>query len=403
MSVSWCSSRGPRGPIHPRVPGLLAWALAAETLLTLATVAIAVFVLGPVTAVAEDKPGVKKDGQPVERISVGSQGIVIQRAGDADTLDEDRSSRRFRMRHKFDSGLIAVDTEGDAIVRVFSDIEVPAGRRVIGDVVAIFGSVDVEGQVEGDVVAVLGSVHLRPGAAVTGDAVSIGGVLDQAEGVEVHGETVSVGFVPVSWGIPALSFTMSAIVAGWLAALFIGWLFAFLFPTRMLRVAATSSRRTAASLLLGLVSLPLFVSAVGLLFVTVVGIPLAVLLPPAYLLLGFAGQLAATYVLGCKLTGRRLGGGNGLMVPILAGTLLVAAFFVVGALLFVLPGVARPLAVFTVMLGLLIVMGLTTIGTGAFMLSRLGAEPRELEWDPTGSAAPQGPVAGLAPPTASGA
>jgi len=147
---------------------------------------------------------------------------------------------------------------------------------------------------------------------------------------------------------------------------------------------------------------PLFVSAVGLLFVTVVGIPLAVLLPPAYVLLGFSGQMAATYVLGCKLTGRRLGGGNGMMMPILAGTTLVAAFFLVGALLFVLPGIARPLALFTVMLGMLVVMGLTAIGTGAFLLSRLGAEPRDLDWNPSGNAAPQGPIAGLAPPTTSG-
>ena len=401
MSVSWDSRRRTRTAARsaPRVPGLLAWVLAAETILTLATFAIAVFVLGPAAARAEDKPG---DSKPVERISVGSGGIVIQRAGDADTLDADIPSRHYRMRGKFNSGAIVVDTEGDAIVRVFSDIDVPAGRRVVGDVVAVFGSVDVQGEVQGDVVAVLGSVHLRPGAVVTGDAVSIGGVLDQAEGVEVHGETVSVGFVPVSWGLPAMSFTMSAIMAGWLAAMFVGWLFALLFPSRLLRVAATSSRRTAASLLLGLASLPLFVSAVGLLFVTVVGIPLAILLPPAYLLLGFAGQMAATYVLGCKLTGRPLGGGNGMVIPILAGTLLVAAFFVIGALLFVLPGVARPLALFTVMLGMLIVMGLTAIGTGAFLLSRLGAEPSDLEWNPSGRAAPQGPVAGLAPPTASG-
>ena len=396
MSASWGSDRGNRS-----APSLLAWALAAETVLALATFAIAVFGLGPVTAHAADKTPAKS-GQ-VERISVGSNGIVIQRAGDADTIDSDLPTRHYRVRGKFGStGLVSVDDEGDAIVRVFSDIEVPAGRRVVGDVVAVFGSVDVQGQVEGDVVAVLGSVHLRPGAIVEGDAVSIGGVLDQAEGVEVHGETVSVGFIPVSWGVPALSFTLSAVIAGWLAALFVGWLFALLFPTRLLRVAATSSRRTAASLLLGLVSVPLFVSAVGLLFVTVVGIPLAVLLPPAYLLLGFAGQMAATYVLGCKLTARRLGGGNGMMMPILAGTTMVAAFFLIGALLFVLPGISRPLALFTVMLGMLIVMGLTAIGTGAFLLSRLGAEPHDLDWNPSGRAAPQGPITGLAPPSASG-
>jgi hypothetical protein len=162
------------------------------------------------------------------------------------------------------------------------------------------------------------------------------------------------------------------------------------------RVAAVASRRTAASLLLGLVSVPLFVAAVFLLFVTVVGIPLAVLLPPAYLVLCFAGQLAATYVLGCKLTSRRPGSG-GLMVPLLAGTLLVALFYLTGALMFVLPGIARPVALFALLLGCLMVAGLTAIGTGAFMLSKLGSEPRDVDWSPAAAMAPP-PGADLAPP-----
>jgi hypothetical protein len=404
MSVCLDSSRRPRagwesGPGNAR---LLAWGLVAEILLIAATFATAVFGLGPATAYAQDKSKTATESEQVKRISVGSDGIVIERAGGSDTLITDGDSHRdFVIRRKIGGGIVSVDGHGDAVVRVFSDIEIPAGERVKGDVVAVFGSVDVEGQIEGDVVAVMGSVSLKPGSRVGGDAVSVGGVVDHADGVEVGGETVSVGFVPVSWGIPAMSFTLSTILAGWLAAVFLGWLFAVLFPARLLRVATTASRRTAASLLIGLVSLPLVISAVGLLFVTVVGIPLALLLPPTYLLLAFAGQMAATYVLGCKLTGRRLGGGNGMMMPILAGTVLVAAFFLVGAFLFVAPGIARPLALFTVMLGGLLVMGLTAIGTGAFLLSKLGAEPRDIDWNPIGTPSP-GATPGLAsPPPAS--
>jgi hypothetical protein len=121
------------------------------------------------------------------------------------------------------------------------------------------------------------------------------------------------------------------------------------------------------------------------------------LLPPAYVLLGFAGQLAATYVLGCKLTGRRLGTG-GLMMPIFAGTSLMAAMFGLGAAMFVAPGIARPMALFLVALAACMVLGLTAIGTGAFLLSKLGAEPREVNWSPGPLAPPAPSSPGLAPP-----
>ena len=355
----------------------------------------ALFALGLVlTAGAAVGHASTKDTQ-VKRVTVGPSGVVVERGASTDTIEGGRTYRT-RVRSYRHGGWIQVDDEGDALVRVFSDAHVPAGETVSGDVVAVFGSVDVEGKVEGDVVAVFGSVHLHPGSSVAGDAVSIGGVLDQAEGVDVGGETVSVGFMPQTWGIPAVSLTLSAVMAGWLAAIVTGWLLVTLFPVRTVRVATMASRRTFASLLLGMASFPLFIAALFLLFVTMVGIPIAILLPPAYCLLSFAGQLAATYVLGCKLTGRRLGAG-GLMLPMLAGTLLVAAFFAMGAMLFVVPGIARPLGLFSVLLGGLLVLGLTTIGTGAFLLSKLGMEPRDVVWSP-GPLMPPAPSPGLAPP-----
>jgi hypothetical protein len=262
---------------------------------------------------------------------------------------------------------------------------------VSDDVVAVFGSVDVEGEVEGDVVAVMGSVHVRDGAVIHGEAVSVGGAVQQEDGATIGGETVSVGFLPVSWGVPALPLTLSAIAGGWITALFTGWIFALAFPGRLVRVAATASRHTGASFLLGLVSLPGFVAAMVLLIVTVVGIPLAFLLPFAYVLLIYGGQLAATYVLGCKLIRRQLGT-PGLVWPMMAGSLLVAMFFAVGAVLFVAHGVSRPLGLFSGLLGLLLVLGLAAIGTGAFLLSRLGNEPKDLAWDSHGHAPVAAPV-----------
>jgi hypothetical protein len=317
-------------------------------------------------------------GDHGDRVEVGPNGVVVERGGDSEKVEIHIADKdRRHSAHLGRDGWIEVDDQGDALVRVFGDIHVPAGKRVLDDVVAVFGSVEVDGVVEGDVVAVLGSVHLRDGAEVQGDVVSVGGVVDQEDGATIQGQTVSVGFLPVSWGVRALPLTMSAIAAGFLAAMLGGWIFAFAFPTRLVRVAAIASRRTGASLLLGLGSVPGLVALVMLMFVTVVGIPLAFLLPFAYVILAYAGNLAAAYVLGCKLTGRRPGSG-GLVGPIVAGSLLVALFFVVGAVLWTAPGFTRPLALFSALLGCLLAIGLTAIGTGAFLLSRFGTKPKDV-------------------------
>jgi hypothetical protein len=352
-------------------------------------VALLVAVLAPASGRAEQG----------DRVTIGPDGVVIERGDDQDTTTTVHIGDR---KDYGQGGWIEVDDHGDALVRIFGDIHVPSGKRVSDDVVAVFGSVDVEGEVQGDVVAVMGSVRVRDGAVVDGEVVSVGGVVDQEEGATIQGQTVSVGFLPVSWGIPGLPFTLGAIAAGWIAAALAGWIFAIAFPGRLIRVAATASRRTGASFVLGVLSIPGFVALMVLMFVTVVGIPLAFLLPFAYILLAYAGHLAATYVLGCKLTGRTLGG-PGLVWPILAGSLLVALFFAVGAMLFVIPGMTRPFALFAALLGCLMAVGLTAIGTGAFLLSKLGAEPRDLVW---GSEAPAAapvvapPAPATPPPTA---
>jgi hypothetical protein len=113
----------------------------------------------------------------------------------------------------------------------------------------------------------------------------------------------------------------------------------------------------------------------------------------------WAGQIATTYVLGSRLLRRRLGQGRAMM-PILVGTMFVAMFFVAGALLAAPPGFARTAALFFNLLGLLLIFCLTTIGTGAFLLSRMGTRPLEVSFEreagPT--VMPQVPAGASLPP-----
>lgn len=308
----------------------------------------------------------------VRHVVIDPHGVIVSHTrGDSD-------STQITIGGDFEGGPIVVrgHGNGNGIVRLFSDARVAPGERVEGDVVAVFGSVRVEGEVEGSAVAVFGSLDLRRGAVVHGDAVAVGGGLT-AEGAKVSGQSVQVGCLPLTLGLPGLPLVLATIVLAWLVSVFFGWIGAALFPGRLARVAITSSRRTAASIGLGILSGPLALMATLLLMVTVIGIPIAVFLPFVFVAVVYAGQIAATYVLGCKLTRRRLGEG-GVTAPLMAGSLLVASVFGFGAILWETPGIVRTVAVFFLLVGVLLMLGLSTIGTGAFLLSRAGTRPTDI-------------------------
>ncbi len=395
----WISSASERGRA-----GVL---VAAAALLT-ALAALAVTLAAPALAGGvEVRSGSDKvDVRGGDRISVetGSNTVVIRHADSTvDSVSGDGVNVRIHG-DVMKKGLhLDIDEGQTGIVRMFSDVTIPADQHVSGDVVALFGNITVKGEVAGSVVAVMGAVRLDPGARVRGDAVSVGAMVDQSDGADVSGQTVSVGLMPASWGMPGLSVMLGFTLAGWISALFFGWLFALLFPTPFVRVAATASRRTAASFFLGLVSLPLAIMAFILLLVTVIGIPIAILLPLAYGLMIYAGQVAASYLLGCKFTGRRPGDGAGLVLPMLAGLTFVAVFFVAGALLGVTGGPLRLGAVFFSLFGVLLVIALSSVGAGAFLLSRFGRRPAEVTHGGDVAAAAAPPPAGMAPPTPTGA
>ena len=352
------------------------WASSNHRLHTVAALAATLVLAAPLPALAL-VPGrltthVRERG--THRIEINDHSVIVTRA----SARGDSDSTRAPMQGVVDAGPIVVRGGDNGIVRLFSDAVVPAGERVDGDVVAVFGSVRVEGEVEGTAVAVFGSLDLRRGAVVHGDAVAVGGTLREGDGSKVGGESVQVGFLPLTFGLPGLSVVLTMIAFSWLVSLFFAWVAAALFPAQLTRVAVTASRRTLASFLLGIVSGPLMCVITVVLVVTVVGSPIAVLVPPAYVILLYAGQLAATYVLGCKLTRRRLGAG-GATAPLVSGSLLVASIFGFGAILWDTPGIVRTVALFFLMVGALLLVGLTTIGAGAFILSRAGSRPADID------------------------
>jgi hypothetical protein len=319
------------------------------------------------------------------KITIDSKGVHVHDAG-SDVQIGGSGNSRVTVETGSDSNgghkvvvvgpQISVD-EDDQVVRVFSDVVVKEGQRVDGDVVTVFGSSRIEGHVTGNAVAVLGSVKLGPHAVVDGDMVAILGAIDRAEGASVGGESVDIGVVPPIPGLPALPTILLVVGLLWLLSIVGGWIVSLIMPERLLRITATASRRTVGSVLLGICSLPLMVTACVLLCITVIGIPLAVLLPVAFVVICWIGQYAGAYGLGLKLMRRRLG--EGPMIAALAvGTLFVSMFFVGGALLAGPPGVTRTVALFLVAVGSLFGFSLSVIGTGAVLLSRFGSTPRDV-------------------------
>jgi hypothetical protein len=79
------------------------------------------------------------------------------------------------------------------------------------------------------------------------------------------------------------------------------------------------------------------------------------------------------------------------------GSAFVALFFVAGAALSGPPGIVRTFALFFSLIGVLLVTGLSILGTGALLLSRFGSRPRDAVPAPVGVPAPAPPMAAAGP------
>jgi hypothetical protein len=209
-------------------------------------------------------------------------------------------------------------SDGDR-VRVFGDVDVNEGEEVTGQVVAVLGSVRINGEVGNQVVAVLGSVDLGPRAVVHGDVVTVGGHLRRSPGSQINGAVteVSLGDVGTRINVPWLDGWGPFYVFGSFGAVrrLIGTTFRFVLLTLVGCLAFVVARRgvegsaqrvtddPVKTTLVGLVAwvlfVPLFALAAIVLAISLIGIPLLVLLPFALVVLlamavvGFSGTAYA--------------------------------------------------------------------------------------------------------------
>jgi hypothetical protein len=241
-------------------------------------------------------------------------------------------------------------------VRIFGDVAVSETELVDGQVVAVLGSVRIDGEVDNQVVAVLGSVDLGPNAVVRQDVISVGGRVRRAPGAQVRGGVTEVSIGEnvhfhgdwFDWAIKMPFFhdfgAVPRLIGSGFRLLLLMLLASIALVLARPSVEASAQRLVddplkativgvAAEILLG----PVLILAAIVLAISIVGIPVLILLTPVVVLvlilmalIGFSG---AAYALG-QWARRRLGMASaGGFTDLLLGVFIVLLPLLVGRLI----------------------------------------------------------------------
>jgi hypothetical protein len=328
---------------------------------------------------------------------LGSVAVAVTPERPAEASDTPRE-RLGRSRH-----------DGNDRVRFGGSVAVNQDEVVDGDVVAIGGSVRVDGQVTGNAVAIGGNLALGPRADVQGDAVVIGGMLRRNPGARIGGKIVDVGagdfdfsgfrwrgapfgrlFVPFSGaalGLLALMSTIARVAVLCLLASLVVWVAREHVDRIGARAVAEPVKAGVIGLLAQLLFVPLLVITILVLVVTIIGIPLLVLIPFAVLALAVIGLVGFTAVashLGGLVNHRFDWRDNNPYWTVIIGIVLLVSPVLIARLIGLAGILVFPITGTLVFLGFLIEYAAWTIGFGAVALIRF-ARP--------GGTLPSAPVA----------
>ncbi len=268
---------------------------------------------------------------------------------------------------------------GEDIVQFGNDIHVEANESVEGDVVAILGSIIVEGMVEGDVVAIGGELTIGSRGEIEGDAVAVGGGVTKEPGARVRGETVSIGHGKVLAPRVCPFFAGSVFSRGGRLLIFIIWIIMLMvlgviimavFRRGVDNVCVRVRKEAFKMGLIGLLTEVLLIPIMVLFIVTIIGIPIGVFaLPLLFALAMLLGFVGVSYVVGA-----RLGNGHGRSpYSSLALGLFALHGLVLLAMIIGLPGgglmvIGKIISFF----GWAVLYVAATVGLGAVIMSKFG-------------------------------
>ena len=276
------------------------------------------------------------------------------------------------------------ETTGE-IVRFGSDIDIPRGQAVDGDVVSIGGDVRVEGLVKGSVTAMGGDVTLMPRSRVDGDVVCMGGTLHEEPGSSVGGQRVTAPRVPgrrlflpmlavVGTGVHIVVHLMVMLVM-----LGLTFLIVKLAPGRTQHAIDTIAADAGTTFLVGLLlwgliipSVIVLAIAMVILCITIIGIPVAAAVGVGYvaffMLAVIWGSVVGAATLGGHLHVRLRGSTPSLMRAAVWGVVAFYGLRIAGDFFHVVPlfGFLGGLLGF---IAIAMSVVLTTFGAGALVRS----------------------------------
>jgi hypothetical protein len=269
-------------------------------------------------------------------------------------------------------------------IRIFGNVDVARDEWVDGQVVAVFGSIRVDGRVSDQVVAVFGSIELGPEARVDGDVVAVGGHVTRASGARINGRITDVDFLARDrgyrgWWAPVALFGWyggAARLFGTLFRLFVlgllGSIVVLVVRHPVERIGERVGREPVKMAVIGLLAQLLFgpalILSVTILALSIIGIPLLVFIPflmVAMLFVLLGGFTGAAYRLGGWMAQRAGLDADQPYLRIWLGVLLVLSPLLVARLFGIVGGPFHLVAFMIAALALLIEYLVWTTGFGA--------------------------------------
>lgn len=283
-----------------------------------------------------------------------------------------------------------------ARVRVFGPITVREGEHV-GDVVAVFGSIDMRGVAHGNVVSVFGSVDLGPKASASGDVVAIGGRLRTAAGALASGQLTEVrlGWPDLQITVPGDDQFSLRVTPDWPRIARVQWAVAAIGSIAMLAIcvftvlvapgAVNAAARPGRSLIVGglvglavqILFLPALVLLASALTLSVIGIPLLAGIPLVIFAFALAAVVGFTGVAArFGSVWRRRGEVSSSIGAVVIGLALIWATGLTGRYLFVASGGDSGVAMALAIGGATIEYLCWTIGLGSAVMAWTGRRSR---------------------------
>lgn len=210
------------------------------------------------------------------------------------------------------------ETVNGDLVSFGGPVTIERDGEVRGNVVALGGPVSVAGRVRGDVVALGGPIDLEETATVEGDVISAGGPIDRSPEATVRGDVVQGfrfgdlrnfrfgtpnGRVDVDEGAGIFSFFLSLLGIGFRAAglAVIALLVLIFLPDQTHTVKRMTVEQPIASIGVGILTFLVAALVMGVLVITLCGIPVALILGLALLMALLYGWIALGLMVGERL------------------------------------------------------------------------------------------------------